>query len=59
MKCGTIGCTFNATHVLFYSYPDARDTLYTDDVCEPCGDSYMSRPVLKAEIATQAEAREQ
>ena len=59
MRCATVTCTSDATHVLFYSYPDDRVTLYTDDVCEPCGDSYMSRTAFKAEIATQAEAEEQ
>lgn len=58
VRCGTIGCTSEATRLLTYSFPESRGLIEMEEVCEACGDMYVRRPTLKAEITTQAETRE-
>lgn len=48
--CDTIGCRATATHLLTW-YDRVDEQTYTDKVCEPCGDSFMRRPVLRATLA--------
>lgn len=50
MKCSTIGCKAEATHVLRYTFPESRSEQETDQVCKPCGDAYVRRPVFRATL---------
>jgi Subunit ChlI of Mg-chelatase len=49
-RCSTIGCLNEATHTLSYSFPESRDQTETDIVCAECGDGYLRRPILLAEL---------
>lgn len=50
--CDTMGCRSAATHVLTTPDLDPEgENTYTDQVCEPCGQGYMRRPVLRATLA--------
>jgi len=49
-KCSTIGCKRDATHVLTYSFPESRNVIEKDVVCESCGQGYTRRPTLKAKM---------
>jgi hypothetical protein len=44
-KCATVGCRRVATRTITY---DTRNggKFVTEDVCDPCADSYSCRPVL-------------
>ena len=48
VKCSTIGCKHDATHVLTYSFPESRDVIEKDVVCQSCGEAYTRRPTLRA-----------
>lgn len=50
-ECGTVGCKSTATHTLTYSFPESRETIETDRVCQSCGEGYCRRPTLKASLA--------
>lgn len=55
-SCGTIGCKRDATHNLTYSFPESRDQVERDSVCEPCGAGYVRRPTLRASLTVVASA---
>lgn len=48
-------CNAQATHTLFHSFPESRDVLEIEDVCKPCGDNYVRRPTLHAELISHTE----
>ena len=48
--CGTLGCALEATHTLTYTFPESRDQVETDVVCEFCGDAYARRPSFRASL---------
>lgn len=54
--CDTMGCQNAATHVLTTPSLDFDDSpvTYSDHVCEPCGQGYMRRPVLRATLTPMA-----
>lgn len=54
-RCGTIGCKNDVTHRLTYSFPESRDKNETDNVCAPCGQSYVRRPSLHATLVKLTE----
>lgn len=46
--CDTISCKAPATHRL--SWPGWDGETVHEKVCEPCGEAYLRRPALKAEL---------
>jgi hypothetical protein len=51
-KCDTMSCKATATHQL--SWVDEFEETVDENVCEPCGQGYASRPSLKATLSPLA-----